>query len=322
MKPKEDTRLLAIVGPTGIGKTEMALDIAGQLDAEIVSVDSMQVYKGMDIGTAKPTAEERSKAVFHLLDIVDVADDFSVADFKNAADDAIADIDARGKTPLLVGGSGLYYRAVVDDLDFSNASDPYREETEEELEEMSEDELHLILASVDPAAAAEIPAANRRRVLRAIDVARKGDRLISERQHAWSDFTSPYDLRVAGLEMERHVLYRLIDMRIDRMVQQGLEKEVMTLVENGLKAGTTAGEALGYRQMLDYLDGDVPIQKAVEEAKKRTRNFAKRQFTWFGKDPRVEWFKIPAEHGDTPDVVRAKIGSTSLKVLEYLKQTT
>jgi tRNA dimethylallyltransferase len=106
------------------------------------------------------------------------------------------------------------------------------------------------------------------------------------------------------------------------MVQQGLEKEVMTLVENGLKAGTTAGEALGYRQMLDYLDGDVPIQKAVEEAKKRTRNFAKRQFTWFGKDPRVEWFKIPAEHGDTPDVVRAKIGSTSLKVLEYLKQTT
>jgi tRNA dimethylallyltransferase len=320
-KPAEGTRVLAIVGPTGVGKTLMAVDIARELDAEIVSVDSMQIYRGMDIGTAKPDEKERAKAVFHLLDIADVTKDFSVADFKTAADEAIAEIDSRGKTPLLVGGSGLYYRAVVDDLDFSNASDPYREETSEELEEMSDDELHLILASVDPSAAAEIPAANRRRVLRAIDVARVGDRLISERQHSWADFTSPYELRVAGLEMERHVLYGLIDMRVDWMMQRGLEKEVLGLVEAGLKAGTTAGEALGYRQMLDYLDGDVPLAAAVEETKKRTRNFAKRQLTWFRKDPRIEWFDIPARHGDSPDVVRTRMGATSRKVLEYLRQT-
>lgn len=320
-KPAEGTRILAIVGPTGVGKTLMALDVAKELNAEIVSVDSMQVYRGMDIGTDKPDAKERGKARFHLIDIADVKTDFSVADFKKAADEVIADIDSRGKPPLLVGGSGLYYRAVVDDLDFSNASDPYREETEEELEEMSDDELHLILASVDPAAAAEIPSANRRRVLRAIDVARKGDRLISERQYSWSDFDSPYELRVAGLDMERQVLYAMIDMRVDSMVQRGLEKEVIRLVEAGLKAGTTAGEALGYRQILDYLDGDVSLAKAVDETKKRTRNLAKRQLTWFRKDPRIEWFDIPARHGDTPDVVRMKTGATSRKVLEYLSQT-
>lgn len=320
MKPEDGSRILALVGPTGVGKTAIATIIAGPLDAQIVSVDSMQVYRGMNIGTAKPSEEERSRAEFHLLDVADVTSNFSVAEFKSMADDVAADIIARGLTPLLCGGSGLYYRAIVDDLDFSNTSESYREELEEELADMSDYELHLLLSTLDPAAAAQVSASNRRRVLRAIDVARRGDRLISEAQHSWSDFSSSYDLLVAGLDMERHVLYRLLDMRVEAMVREGLEGEVRSLKEKGLERGTTAGEALGYRQMLDYLAGDTTFSEAIEETKKRTRNLARRQLTWFRKDPRVRWFNIPAEHHDSADVIAAKIHSTSGRILEYFSE--
>ena len=204
--------------------------------------------------------------------------------------------------PLLVGGSGLYYRAIVDDLDFANVgcTDEFMVEIEEELSDMSEDELHALLEDLDPGASGEIPPANRRRVLKAIEVAQRGGRLMSERQASWSDFSSPYDLKVAGLDMERQLLYRMIEERVDSMMDAGLAEEVARLMKVGLRRGTTAGEALGYRQLLEYFEGLVTLEKAVEEIKARTRQYAKRQLTWFRKDPRVRWFRIEGTREDSP----------------------
>jgi len=316
------TRLAAIVGPTAVGKTAVALRIAGRLNAEIISVDAMQVYRGMDIGTGKPTPEERKAVPFHMLDIVEPSDTFSVARFKELADNEVFVTASRGKIPLLVGGSGLYYRAVVDDLDFANTSgtDLYRVEVVEELEEMDDVELHDLLSDLDRASAAEIPPSNRRRVLRAIEVAREGDRLMSEHQHSWADFESPYNGVAAGLDMDREALYRLIEERVDSMVERGLVGEVENLAKCGLARGTTAGEALGYRQLLSYFDGECTLDEAVDEIKRRTRNYAKRQRTWFHADPRIKWFTVRAERKDPSSGLAEALDEAAEAVLEYLAQ--
>jgi tRNA dimethylallyltransferase len=240
------TSIAAIVGPTAVGKTAVGVAIAPSLNAEIVSVDAMQVYRGMDIGTNKPDSAELEAVRFHMLDIVEPSEGFSVARFKELADGAVSAMAPRGKLPLLVGGSGLYFRAVVDDLDFANTggADLYRVEVEEEIEDMDDLELHDLLEDLDPVASADIPAANRKRVKRALEVAREGDRLMSERQHSWSDYTSPYDLTAVGLEMNREALYRLIDSRVDSMMERGLLEEVERLRASSLNRGTTAGVGL------------------------------------------------------------------------------
>jgi tRNA dimethylallyltransferase len=313
-------RLLALVGPTAVGKTAVALKIATELCAEIISADSMQIYRGMDIGTSKPSAEERHGVPIHMLDIADPDTNFSVAHFKQVADHEASHVIERCMLPLLVGGSGLYYRAIVDDLDFANVggTDEFRVEIEEELSEMSEDELHGLLADLDPGAAEEIPPANRRRVLKAIEVAQRGGRLMSERQASWSDFSSPYDLKVVGLDMERRLLYRMIDGRVDSMMDTGLAEEVARLMKVGLRRGTTAGEALGYRQLLEYFEGLVTLEKAVEEIKARTRQYAKRQLTWFRKDPRVRWFRIEGMPEDSPSKIALSLERTAREILEFL----
>jgi tRNA dimethylallyltransferase len=319
-KPEPETRMAGIVGPTAVGKTAVALMIAPRLNVEIISMDAMQVYRGMDIGTNKPGPAELAAVPFHMMGIADPHEDFSVARFKELADDEIFKVVASGKLPLLVGGSGLYLRAVVDDLDFANVggADQYRVEIAEELAAMDDLELHDLLEDLDPAAASEIPAQNRRRVLRAIEVARQGDRLMSERQHAWSDYESLYELTIAGLEMHRPLLYRLIDERVDAMMARGLAAEVETLKAAGLKRGTTAGEALGYRQLLEYLDGDKSLEQAVEEIKRRTRNYAKRQMTWFKADPRIKWFEVRAGVDDDAETLRTALEATAEAVLEYI----
>jgi tRNA dimethylallyltransferase len=258
-KVEPGSTMVALVGPTGVGKTALAVNIAPSLNAEIVSVDSMQVYRGMDIGTSKPTPRERSLVPFHMLDVVDPASDFSVAQFKRLADDALADVVERGKLPLLVGGSGLYYRAVVDDLDFSNVGGADDAEARlEDLRDISDPELHQLLRDLDSGASDAIPPSNRRRVIKAIEVARSGDRLISDRQASWNDFRSPYDLIVVGLEMPRQLLYFRIEERVDAMIAAGLMEEVSRLRNRGLHPGTTAAEALGYKQLLACLDGKHP----------------------------------------------------------------
>ncbi len=313
-KPPPGSRLLALVGPTAVGKTELARRLAPLLGAEIISVDSMQVYRGMDIGTSKPPAADRADPPMHLIDVADPASDFSVAAFKELADSAALEVLERGRAPLLVGGSGLYFRAVIDDLDFAGAGPGEDPGATGGPAGLTDVELHALLGEVDPRAAAEIPPENRRRVEKALDVARRGRRLISDRQRSWSEYSSPYDLRAAGLEMDRSVLCGIIDRRVDAMVEAGLEREVERLRLVGLHPGTTAGEAIGYRQMLDYLEGGVTLEQTVEEIKSRTRNYARRQLTWFRKDPRVRWFEVAAD---------SATGSPSLDdvagpVLEYL----
>jgi len=321
-KPEPGTKMVCIVGPTAVGKTAVAVRIAPGLSAEIVSADAMQVYRGMDIGTGKPSLDEQAGVPFHMLDIARPDENFSVARFKELADDAVFSIVAAGKVPLLVGGSGLYLRAVVDDLDFANlgGTDQWRVEVEEEFEAMDDLELHDLLQDLDPAAAREIPPQNRRRVLRAVEVARQGDRLMSERQHAWADYESPYELTMAGLEMHRPLLYRLIDERVDDMLARGLEGEVKSLKAAGLKRGTTAGEALGYRQLLEYLDSEKALEVAVEDIKRRTRNFSKRQMTWFKSDPRVKWFEVGAGLDDSPEQVAGALGEAAKAILEYVAE--
>ncbi|PKQ28927.1 MAG: tRNA (adenosine(37)-N6)-dimethylallyltransferase MiaA [Candidatus Anoxymicrobium japonicum] len=295
------TKMAAIVGPTAIGKTAVAVTVAAEINAEIVSIDAIQVYRGMDIGANKPTKEEREAVPFHMLDVVDPKESFSVARFKELADEQILDITSRGGLPLLVGGSGLYYRAVVDDLNFANG---HRVDADDdEFHDMNDLELHKLLENLNHAAALEISPRNRRRVLRAIEVARQGDRLMSERQRSWSDYQSPYDARVVGLKMDRVLLRRLIDERVDRMMAQGLVDEVMRLKETGLERGTIAAEALGYRQILEHLDGEKTLDEAVDEIKRRTRNYAKRQMTWFKADPRVKWFDVGERPRDAADMI-------------------
>ncbi len=312
-RPETGTTLLALVGPTGVGKTRAALEIVPSLDAEIVSVDSMQVYRGMDIGTAKPSATERAAVPFHLLDVADLSKNFSAAAFKEMADSAVLDIALRGRRPLLVGGSGLYFRAVVDDLEFGAGSSF---EGEGSLRAFSDVEVHSLLASLDPVAADHIPPSNRRRLTRAVQSARAG-RPVSARQRAWTDYESPYRLVAVGLHMERSSLYRVIDRRVDEMLASGLEDEVRRLKSAGLTRGTTAGEALGYRQLLEHLDGTTSRQEAVEQIKKRTRNYAKRQMTWFRADPRVRWFTVDTT-GDQDAEVGLAVSAAARLVLEYM----
>lgn len=319
-KIEPGSKLAAVVGPTAVGKTALASRIAGSLNAEIISVDAMQVYRGMDIGTGKPAPRELGGIPIHMIDVADPRENFSVARFKELADNEAFIVLSGGRLPLLAGGSGLYYRAVVDDLDFANTggADKFRVETAEEMDDMDDLELHDLLADLDPRAAREIPPSNRRRVRRAIEVAREGDRLMSERQHSWSDYESPYVVAAAGLEMDRESLYRLIDHRVDSMMEAGLLQEVERLRAAGLEPGTTAGEALGYRQLLRYLDGDVSLPEAVDQIKKRTRNYAKRQLTWFKSDPRIEWFELAVEPDDPVGSHASAVESVSGLVLEYI----
>ena len=279
-----DPRVAAIVGPTAVGKTAVSLEVAEALGAEIVSIDSMQVYRGMDIGTAKVDAEARDRVAHHLIDIRPPNHDVTVAGFQRLAREAIADIHQRGRLPLLVGGSGLYLRAVVDDLEFPARSEEVRAAIEAEVEEMGAEALHTRLAALDPAAAERIEPRNARRTVRALEVIELTGRPFSE-SSSWESYSSIYPLRVAGLSLEREVLYEAIAARVDGMLSQGLIEEARTL---GPDLGRTARQALGYRQVLDTLEAsEQELREAIVRATKR---FARRQESWFRSDPRIRWF--------------------------------
>jgi tRNA dimethylallyltransferase len=283
-----DARVLAIVGPTAAGKTALALDVAAVLDAEIVSVDSMQIYRGMDIGTDKPTAEMRALVPHHLIDLMDPGHPLTVSEYQELGRGAIEDIAGRGKTPLLVGGSGLYFRAIVDDLRFPPRSPEIRAELEAEVEREGAEALHLRLTEVDPKAAAKIEPGNARRIVRALEVIELTGRPFSENE-AWDSYDSIYDLRIAGITRGRDALYELVAARVDRMLERGLVEEVKGL--NG-ELGTTARQALGYKQILDEPDAGEEAWR--NEIVRATKRFARRQESWFKTDPRIQWFKAGA----------------------------
>jgi tRNA dimethylallyltransferase len=280
---------LALVGPTASGKTEASLALAEALDAEIVSVDSMLVYRGLDIGTAKPSRDQRSRVPHHLIDVADPAEVFTVARFQRLAAQAVAGIRARGRTPLLVGGSGLYFRAVVDELRFPGTDPRTRAELEREARSLGAEGLHERLADVDPRAAEAIEPANVRRTVRALEVAAITGRPFSSYAEAWERYPAER-VRAAGIDLETAVLGVRARSRVERMIDAGFVDEVRGLVERGFGSWLTSSQAIGYAELARHLRGELPFEEAIAGIVKRTRNLARRQLAWFRRDPRIRWF--------------------------------
>ena len=285
-----EPRRVAVVGPTASGKSGVAFAAAIELgDAELISVDAMQVYRGMDIGTAKPPAEERAAVRHHLIDLVDHAEEFTVAQFKRAHDEALDDIAARGRRAVLVGGTGLYHRIVIDGIELPGDWPELRRRFEEEAADLGAEALHGRLAELDPAAAARMERTNTRRVVRALEVCVGSGRPFSSFGPGLDTYP-PSPVPQIGLRWPRDVLGRRVEQRVHQMLEDGLLDEVRALRGSGLSR--TARQALGYKELLDHLDGGASLDEAVETIIRRTRQFAVRQLRWFGRDPRVRWIDI------------------------------
>jgi tRNA dimethylallyltransferase len=286
------TDLIAVVGATATGKSGLAIELARALDGEVVNADSMQLYRGMDIGTAKEPPAAWRGVPHHLLDVWPVTRTANVADYQELARAAIDDITARGRVPILAGGSGLYIRAALEDLQFPGTDDGTRARLEAELDRVGPAALHARLATLDPAAATAILPGNGRRIMRALEVIEISGRPFTATMPAYDQGRPAVQI---GLTLPRPELDRRIAARVDRMWQAGFEAEVRRLVGEGLREGTTASRALGYQQMLRYLDGDCTLDEAREETAKATRRFARRQESWFRRDPRVHWLDASAD---------------------------
>jgi tRNA dimethylallyltransferase len=281
--------VLALVGPTAVGKTALALQLADVLPVEVVSADSRTVYRWMDIGTAKPTPAERQHLPDHLIDVVDPDEPYSLAVYQQQALEAIARIRARGRLPLLVGGAGLYVSAVCEGLRLPDVSPDhaYRQALEEHARQAGWQVLQQELASVDPESAARIDPRNVRRVIRALEVFHATGRPFSEWQKPVDD--PPVVCTQIGLELERPALYARIDARIDAWIAGGLVDEVRALLERGYAPGLPSMSGLGYREIARHLAGDLPLETAVAQFKQATHLYAKRQMTWFGARPAIRW---------------------------------
>ena len=288
--------VIAVVGPTAAGKSGLAVALGQRLGGEVVNADALQVYRGMDIGTAKITAAERDGVPHHLLDILDVTQTATVAEFQQLARAAIDDCRARGVVAVLVGGSALYVRAILDDFVFPGTDPVVRARLETELAELGSAALHRRLAETDPAAAAQILPSNGRRIVRALEVAEiTGAPYVAtlpEHRYVYDDVVQ------VGLDVPRPELDERIARRVDAMFDTGLLEEVRGLLGRGLREGRTANRALGYSQAIAVLDGELTEAEAREHTTRATRRFARRQDSWFRKDPRIGWLPY-----DVPDLV-------------------
>jgi tRNA dimethylallyltransferase len=284
--------VLALVGPTASGKTALACELAPRLGAEVVSADAMLVYRGMDIGTAKPTPAERARVRHHLVDVVDPAEEFSVARFQPLARTAIADVLGRGRVPLLVGGSGLYFHAVVDEFTFPPTDPAVRRRLEDEARARGLPALYELLAARDPAAADRIQPGNLRRIVRALEVIELTGRSFSSFRGAMDVPVSRYRLTVLGLDPGPERLRARVEERVAAMADAGLVDEVRRLAAGPLSR--TARQALGYKELLDALERGGSVSEALAEVVARTRAYARRQLAWFRRDPRVRWSTLPA----------------------------
>jgi len=284
--------LIAVVGPTAVGKSDLGVDVALAVGGEVINADSMQVYAGMDIGTAKLTEAERRGVPHHLLDVWDVRKTASVAEYQDLAEAVVADIERRGKIPVLVGGSGLYVRAALGDLEFPGTDEEIRERLEGELAAGGPGPLYARLRAADPAAAAAILPSNGRRIVRALEVIELSGRPFSATMPGYDPSIRAIQI---GLRADRAELDRRIEARVDHMWAAGFEAEVRDLADRGLRDGKTASRALGYQQMLRYLDGDWSLEQARDETVRATRRFARRQESWFRRDPRVTWLAPDAD---------------------------
>jgi tRNA dimethylallyltransferase len=299
-------QLIAVVGPTAAGKSGLSLRLAQLLDGEIVNADSMQLYRGMDIGTAKLPPGQRAGVPHHLLDIWEVTRAANVAEYQRLARQAIADIHSRGRLPIVVGGSGLYVRAVIDNLDFPGTEPELRDRLERELAEAGPVALHARLARLDPVAADAILPGNGRRVVRALEVLELSGRPFSA---TLPGYESIYEVVQVGVQIPTAQLDERISSRVAAMWQAGLVAEVRGLVAAGLREGRTASRALGYAQVLRFLDGEWSREETVAQTVKATRRFARRQQSWFRRDPRIAWLRADQADADQTDLTARAVAT-------------
>ena len=279
--------LIIITGPTGIGKTELSLELAKKYKGEIISCDSMQIYKKLNIGTAKIDLTETS-IPHHMIDIVEPSDNFTVADFKNSAKKIITDINKRDGLPFLVGGTGLYINSLVYNLDFTETKPDYeyRNELREILEKEGSEFLYEKLQDQDRSMAEKIHKNNGQRIIRALEILKSGNK----KGENFREENKDYNLIYLGLNMDRAKLYEKINQRVDKMVDLGLVDEVKNLLDEGLDRNSQSLKAIGYKEVISYLDGDIDFDEMVDLIKKNSRHYAKRQLTWFRRDDRIKWF--------------------------------
>ena len=296
-----------------MGKTAISLYFAEEISAEIISCDSMQVYRGMDIGTAKATKSERERIPHHLLDIIEPGASFSVSVYQGLARTAIADITSRGKLPLLVGGSGLYLRAALMPYDFTpeEVDESFRAELYRRAEGEGASELYRELETIDPEAAAKLHVNDTKRIVRALEVYYISGERISEYAKKTANAKALYDISRIGLDRERASLYRRIDARVDAMITEGLVEEVRLLYRSGVikKQGSastsTSGQALGYKELIPYIEGQISLEVAVANLKQATRRYATRQLTWFRREEGINWYHL--DEDDSPGEIARRI---------------
>lgn len=300
--------LIILTGPTAVGKTAASIGLAKAVGGEIISADSMQVYKYMDIGSAKITTEEMQGVPHHLVDVLEPEEDFSVVRFQQMAKEAMQKILDRGKIPIVVGGTGFYIQALLYDIDFTENEEDrsLRTELERTAREKGSGYLHDLLRKVDPESAEQIHPNNTKRVIRALEFCRQTGEKISAHNAREREKTTPYNSAYFVLTDERAALYDRIDRRVDVMMEQGLLEEVRALKERGLKRSDVSMQGLGYKEIFGYLEGDYPLEEAVRIIKRDTRHFAKRQLTWFRRERDVIW------------IDKSRIGSGDEAAVEFM----
>ena len=297
--------LIVLTGPTAVGKTSLSISLAKAVNGEIISADSMQVYKGMDIGSAKIRKEEMQGVTHYLVYILEPEEEFHIVKFQELAKAALEEIYAKGKIPILVGGTGFYIQAVTRDIDFTQAEQEtsYREELEQFAKEKGAEYLHEKLREVDSKSAENIHANNVKRVIRALEFYHQNGTPISEHNEEQKQQTSPYNLAYFVLTAPREILYERIDRRVDQMMEEGLLEEVKSLRERGCHRGMVSMQGLGYKEILAYLEGEYPLEEAVRILKRDTRHFAKRQLTWFRREQDVIWVDKEQFHWNEAEIL-------------------
>lgn len=311
----EKQKLVVLIGPTAVGKTKTSIELAKAFNGEIISGDSMQIYKGMDIGTAKISPAEMEGIPHYLIDIKKPDEPFSAAEFQELARRKIEEVASRGKLPMIVGGTGLYIQSVLYDYHFSEASsdDIFRESMEKSAEQLGNQYLHDQLREIDPESAGKIHPNNIRRVIRALEVFHCTGKTMTELQSKQQE-EARYDAAIIGLTMEREKLYERINRRVDMMIQSGLLQEVQQLFDEGL-TDCQSIQAIGYKELYNYLYGSISLEQAIENLKQNSRRYAKRQLTWFRNKMAVSWFDMTG--ADKEEIFAKKI----VEISSYMKES-
>jgi len=307
-------KLIILAGPTASGKTAVSVDLAKRIGGEIISADSMQIYRGMDIGTAKITADEMQGVKHYLINVSDPKEDFNIVRFQNMVKCSIEEIKKNGHIPILVGGTGFYIQSIIYDIKFDKEDDngSIRKVLEEEYDKMGADFMYEKLKKIDSISAENIHKNNKKRIIRAIEYFLINNTLISEHNELQRKKTSPYDFRFFVLNPKRDILYDRINKRVDKMVEKGLVDEVKSLIESGLSIDNISMQGIGYKEIVEYLEGNIPLDKAVENIKQNTRHMAKRQVTWFKRERDVIYID-PFEFENNEKIVDYMVEKIGIK---------